>query len=222
MSQTNEPREPWLAELIGEAADKRMTDKQIRILEASVELFAGKGYASASTSEIAAMAGVAEGTIFRHYKTKKELLLTIVRPAMIKLLAPFMLKEFKDVLSSSYSSYGDFLRALAANRIQFLDRNKRLVRILIQELPFHPELQQQFREHVFSRVIAQAEAIVIRFQQQGEIIPLPPATVLRLSASSLLGYAAARYIAQESASTKWNDERELSATIDFIVKGLRP
>ncbi len=43
----------------------------MRILEAAVDMFGEKGYASTSTSEIAKRAGVAEGTIFRYYKTKK-------------------------------------------------------------------------------------------------------------------------------------------------------
>ena len=42
----------------------------MRILEA-VDMFGEKGYASTSTSEIAKRAGVAEGTIFRYYKTKR-------------------------------------------------------------------------------------------------------------------------------------------------------
>ncbi|WP_371933371.1 TetR/AcrR family transcriptional regulator [Halobacillus litoralis] len=54
--------------------DRKLTPKQEQILKAAVEIFAEKGYASSSTSEIAAKANVAEGTIFRHYKTKKRTL----------------------------------------------------------------------------------------------------------------------------------------------------
>ncbi len=34
-------------------------------------------------------AGVAEGTIFRYYKTKKDLLLAVVMPTLTKFAAPF-------------------------------------------------------------------------------------------------------------------------------------
>ena len=50
--------------------DKR-NERQMRILEAAVDMFGEKGYASTSTSEIAKRAGVAEGTIFRYYRRKK-------------------------------------------------------------------------------------------------------------------------------------------------------
>lgn len=86
MSQ-QESMEQWIHEL-NNIDDGKMTQKQFKIIEAAIEVFAEKGYAGSSTSEIAQKAGVAEGTIFRHYKTKKDLLLSIVSPMMSKLIAP--------------------------------------------------------------------------------------------------------------------------------------
>jgi AcrR family transcriptional regulator len=77
--------------------DETLTEKQKKILESAIEIFAEKGYSATSTSEIAKKAGVAEGTIFRHYKTKKELLLSIVAPTMAKLVAPFVIKDLNKV-----------------------------------------------------------------------------------------------------------------------------
>ena len=42
----------WLEELIATNTDKR-NERQMRILEAAVDMFGEKGYASTSTSEIA-------------------------------------------------------------------------------------------------------------------------------------------------------------------------
>ena len=53
---------------------KRETDKLMKIDEAAVMLFAEKGFANTSTKDIASKAGVAEGTIFKHFKTKDDLL----------------------------------------------------------------------------------------------------------------------------------------------------
>ncbi|WP_010581496.1 helix-turn-helix domain-containing protein [Liquorilactobacillus vini] len=50
---------------------KNLTTKQLMILSAAIELFAKKGYANTSTSEIAAYAGVSEGSIFRRFKNKR-------------------------------------------------------------------------------------------------------------------------------------------------------
>lgn len=66
--------------------EQSMTDKQKKILIAAIDAFSEKGYAATSTSEIAKLAGVAEGTIFRHYKTKKNLLLTLLSSLLSTLI----------------------------------------------------------------------------------------------------------------------------------------
>ena len=76
-----------------------LTERQKKIVAAAIESFAEKGYSATSTKEIAQKAGVAEGTIFRHYKTKKELLMSIVTPMMIKLMAPIIIKDINKVLN---------------------------------------------------------------------------------------------------------------------------
>ena len=48
-----------------------MTEKQLNILSAAIELFSEKGYEATATSEIAKKAKVAEGTIFSTTKLKK-------------------------------------------------------------------------------------------------------------------------------------------------------
>lgn len=59
-----------------------MTDKQIKILAAAIDVFAEKGYANTSTKEIAEKAGVAEGNIFNKFVNKRGLLHAIVTPVM--------------------------------------------------------------------------------------------------------------------------------------------
>lgn len=62
-----------------------MTDKQEKILDTALELFANDGYSAISTSKIAKQAGVSEGLIFRHFKNKKGLLDALVKKAEMRL-----------------------------------------------------------------------------------------------------------------------------------------
>ncbi|MBB6731329.1 TetR/AcrR family transcriptional regulator [Cohnella sp. CBP 2801] len=197
-----------------------MTAKQARIVEAAVQMFAEKGYAATSTSEIAKQAGVAEGTIFRHYRTKKDLLMAIAAPAAVKLLAPFLIREFRGVLNAEYSSFEQFLRAVVDNRLRFVERNMSMVRIVIQEMPFHPDLQNRFREAVLSPVLERIGGILDRFKAMGQLADLPNGTIARICASAMMGYVAARLLNRPSPN--WNDEKELEATIAFLLKGLAP
>ena len=49
--------------ILAQGLIKGKTEKQQRIIETTIKLFAEKGYANTSTAEIAKVAGVSEGTI---------------------------------------------------------------------------------------------------------------------------------------------------------------
>ncbi|MDQ0481705.1 TetR/AcrR family transcriptional regulator [Guptibacillus hwajinpoensis] len=196
-----------------------LTDKQKRIVEAAIEMFSEKGFAASSTSEIAKRAGVAEGTIFRHYKTKKELLLAIVTPVMGNLVAPFIVKDLEKVLEKDYEFYEEFLEAMVRNRQAFIQKHLPIVRILVQEIPFHEELRGQFIEHVAKDLYARFANIVSHFQEKGELVQMPPTSVVRLTISSILGFFLARYIFLPEY--EWNEEEEIEMTIQFIMNGVK-
>ncbi len=62
-----------------------MTEKQERILQAALQLFAQEGYHATSTNKVAKKAGVSEGLIFRHFGNKEGLLQAILDEGESKL-----------------------------------------------------------------------------------------------------------------------------------------
>jgi TetR/AcrR family fatty acid metabolism transcriptional regulator len=52
-------------------------DKKQRVLRAAIRMFAEKGYTGATISEIARLAGMADGSIYEYFKNKEDLLLSI-------------------------------------------------------------------------------------------------------------------------------------------------
>jgi AcrR family transcriptional regulator len=210
----------WLQELLKVNDEEvKLSDKQAKILEAAIEMFAEKGYAATSTSEIAKRAGVAEGTIFRHYKTKKDLLLAIVTPTVTKVVAPFLAKEFvKEVFENQYKSYEDFIRTLMKNRYDFVKKHLPLIRIFWQELAFHPDIKQQFQAVFIENVYEKFKKIIEYFQTKGEIVELPPATVIRMTITTIAGFLLTRFIILPNQ--EWDDETEMERTIQFLMHGL--
>jgi AcrR family transcriptional regulator len=194
-----------------------LTEKQKKILIAAIEYFSEKGYAGTSTSEIAKKAGVAEGTIFRHYKTKKDLLLSIVTPVMTKLLAPFVMRDLNKVLDQRYEKYEDFLKAMIVNRREFLQNHFPILKILLQEIPFQPELREQFLEHVAGKIFIRFDALVKYYQEKGQIIEMPTQSVIRFTTSTIMGYLLTNYLI---APKDWDDEAEVERTIQFIMHGI--
>lgn len=199
--------------------ETELTDKQRNIIEAATEIFAEKGYAATSTKEIAQKAGVAEGTIFRHYKTKKDLLMSIVTPMMIKMLAPVIIKDLNKVLLQEFEEFEDFLRAMIDNRAKFLKKNLSTMRILIQEIPFQQELKEQFIEHVGSKVFSRLRQIVEYYQKKGQLVDMHPDTLIRFAGSAIIGHFATKYVID---SPNYEEEIELERTIQLLKNALSP
>ncbi|WP_168119411.1 TetR/AcrR family transcriptional regulator [Paenibacillus sp. HB172176] len=217
----SEQKEQWLEELVrlAEKDDGKKTEKQARILEAAIEIFAEKGFAAASTSEIALRAGVAEGTIFRHYKTKKDLLLSIAGPIAVKIAAPFLLRDFASkVLDLPYQHADELFRAIARDRIAFARKNMKLIRILVHEIPFQPELLEQVKGLFRSIVLARMETIIQHLQEQGQIIQAPPWRILRTAISMFIGMFITQILLVPEQAL--DDEEEIEHTIDLLLHGI--
>ena len=96
--------------ILGQWATKKKTKKQLAIVEAAIKLFAEKGYANTSTAEIAKVAEVSEGTIFKHYRTKDHLLLSVILP-FIKENFPTLAQEvLKETLTEQTRTFEEFLK----------------------------------------------------------------------------------------------------------------
>jgi AcrR family transcriptional regulator len=198
--------------------EDKLTDKQKKIIIAAIETFSEKGYAASSTSEIAKKAGVAEGTIFRHYKTKKDLLVSIVAPLMTKFIAPLVVKDFNKVLDREYETVEEFLRATIENRRDLLIRMLPVVKIMLQEIPFQPELRAQFFDLVVKNIFNSVEKVIKGYQEKGLLIDMPPESIARLTITNILGFLFSRYIL--FPQLEWDDELEIERTIQFIMHGL--
>jgi AcrR family transcriptional regulator len=209
----------WMNELIkAEKENGQMTEKQIRILAAAIEIFAEKGYAATSTSEIAKKAEVAEGTIFRHYKTKKDLLLSISASLMSKLIAPILAKDLNKIMQKEYCSFQEFLKVIMINRREFVKEHKALIKVLIQEVPFHSELQEQFKKTILLPFLEEFFRVIDSFKEKGEIINISTKSVARLIATPAIGYFLMKYILDILEET--DENYDIDELIEFIMHGL--
>jgi AcrR family transcriptional regulator len=209
----------WIKELMNDTEDTVISEKQQKILAAAIDTFSEKGFAASSTNEIAKKAGVAEGTIFRHYKTKKELLLAIVTPTMAKFAAPFFIKTFaKEVFENEYEHYEDFLRMIARNRLEFVKKHFSVLKIFIQEIAFHDELREPYQKLFTEHVYGKFKKIIEYFQEKGEIIDLPPETIMRMTASSIFGYILPRFLLFPNKD--WDDDKEIEQIVEFVMYGI--
>ncbi|MDA7025454.1 TetR/AcrR family transcriptional regulator [Bacillus sp. CLL-7-23] len=196
----------------------KMSEKQQKIVMAAIEMFSEKGFASTSTSEIAKKAGVAEGTIFRHYKTKKDLLLSIVMPTIINTAAPKFAKSFaKEVFDHQYESYEDFVREILSNRFAFVKKYFPVVKIYFQEVFYHEEMRNLFKTIFNDHVYEKFKQIIEYFKEKGELADLPAESIIRMTITSIVGLIITRFLISEDM----DEEQEKERTIQFIMNGVR-
>lgn len=124
------------------------------ILQAAKDIFAEKGFNGATTAEIAKAAGVAEGTIYRYFKTKKDLLLNITTPLVITSLED-ILKDLQEC------SNEELLKAILKNRIKLISENLSLVKIVIIEGQYYPELKTSLFEGLIIKAMGVMENYVV-------------------------------------------------------------
>ena len=81
------------------------SNSKSKIFNAALTLFVKKGINATTTREIAKKAGIAEGTIYRHFKSKEELSLELFRDRM---------RTFREKLINNAEHYSDPKKKLKA------------------------------------------------------------------------------------------------------------
>ncbi len=158
------------------------------ILEAAARLFAKNGYARTSTVALAQEAGVAEGTIFRHFKSKEDLFI-----ALILRLKEKLVQEVYHYLEMQDHENGiDLINSTVKAVYLFMRKNSADFALLLRDAPgCYGEANSKAFENVkslFSLLHEHFEKAIIRGQEEGSIRKdLHPGDTACLMASSLVG-----------------------------------
>ena len=171
----------------------KKTVKQEKILAAAITLFAEKGYSNTSTAEIAKMAEVAEGTIFKHYGTKKNLLMSLLVP-FIKDFLPVMADELVEELMGEGTSFEDFLKNLLKNRTAFFLENREIFQIFIKELIYKEELKNELLPCIIKNGSSRLIKVIESFQKRGELVDGTPEFILKTLGTMISGFFISRFV----------------------------
>ncbi|MCM3078733.1 TetR/AcrR family transcriptional regulator [Brevibacillus invocatus] len=214
--------EEGLLQFVEELKDENeMTEKQKSILRASIKLFAEKGFHASSTSEIAKEAGVAEGTIFRHYKSKKDILLAVVAPVLVKFAAPFLLKDVREIFKEqAVKPFDEVATELFRNRLDLVLKNDKTIRILLQEAFFHDEIREALIATVFKDIKELVYKLIEDKMDAGELRPLPPQAVFRSILQSMIGLVMFRQVLDAEEFSEYSDEEQIGFTVDILMNGI--
>lgn len=126
--------------MVRRAAENRDQD----ILNAAIKVFSEKGYNAATTSEIAKEAGVAEGTIFRYFKNKKELLDKVIMLSAKSLGEKLITKRVGELIDKNKDKTPrELLKIILIDRIEVIENNKEALKIVLTEVQYQKDLKEK-------------------------------------------------------------------------------
>jgi len=108
---------------------KTMPNGKRRVIKAAVTLFSRQGFDKTSTSQIAQESQMSQATIFKYFRSKKELLLFIIKP-MIENILP----TTQRILQDNHDGLISWVHFLVNDRYHFLSRNRDAAIILISQV----------------------------------------------------------------------------------------
>lgn len=199
-----------------EKAEERTRQRTKQILEAAAKVFARRGFHDSTTKEIAAEAGVAEGTIYNYFRSKRDLLIAMVaRLASESLL---LVMERADTLDARA-----LLTEILRDRLALFDRNREIVQVVIHELIVDAELRRRYLDEVVAPI---AQQMIVYFRKRvaaGTFRPfdlrvIPPAMVGATFMAGLVTAGDLGALAPGVPSPK--REEVISELVEFFLHGI--
>lgn len=191
------------------------TETSKRILQAARQLFARQGYDATTTKDLAHAAGVAEGTVFRHFPNKKAILVEVATQGWIEILTD-LLTELSEM--GSYKAVAQVMRKRMLN----FRKNGDLLRVCFLEAQFHPELRDRIQSEVIAKMTDVAEAFFETAMDKGVYRRMNPRLVAQvfLGMFAVAGFSYDTLMAPGASPHAMQDMAEGLA--DIFLNGVLP
>lgn len=188
-------------------------ETRTRILSAAQRLFARRGYDGTTTRDLAQAAGVAEGTLFRHFENKKAILVEVATQGWVEILTD-LLTELSEM--GSYKAIAQVMRKRMLN----LHQNVDLMRVCFMEAQFHPDLQERIQAEVISKMMDVAEAFFQTAMDQGIYRPMNPRIVAQvfLGMFTVAGFSRNTMLSEDASPHEMKEMAEGIA--DIFLNGV--
>ena len=197
---------PVAMQLYRQKVVSKEEETQAKILKAAQKLFARRGYGATTTKELAKAAGVAEGTLFRHFENKKAILIEVATQGWMEILTD-LLTELSEM--ASYKAVAQVMR----KRMLHLRTNSDMLRVCFMEAQFHPELRDRIQTDVIEKMTDVAEAFFQTAMEKGEYRPMNARVVARI----FLGMFTVAGFSQSTLTNDPNSHLELKEMAETLA-----
>ena len=186
-----------------------------QILDAALAVFSRKGYGEATIPDIAREAGVAVGTIYNYYESKRDLLVSLVDTYVVT-------EPFRELLlQSGKADARAFVCSVIENRLGWGVENLEKFLFVFTEILRDPELSEQFADKL-SSVMQLPEKFFRAKIASGDFRPLNHRVIVRAMVGMVMGFMLLRKLEGEKSPAKDMPQAKLAAELaDLVLEGVQ-
>ena len=211
-------RNKILNDIIAKSADSnKQTAKQKKIVETAINLFAEKGYSNTSTAEIAKLAEVSEGTIFKHYGTKENLLLSVLVPFIKESFPTMAVELFNEILTERTITFEDFLRAFLKNRISFVSENREIFQVFVKEIIYKEDLKNEILPLFYESGVMHLNKVIGIFKERGELKDISSERIVKILLTVMGGFIVSNFVL---LNKQYINDSEIEDIINLTINGI--
>ena len=200
-----------------ETRKERITRKREKqILDAALAVFSEKGYGVATIPDIAGEAGLAVGSIYNYYPSKRELFIAVIKQFIIN--APLL--ELIDELPN-----GDIdvtFSQIMQNRLNLID-NADISRMpfLMAEIQRDLELKEMWTKEFLQPFLTKMEKVYQNLGETGKFTISNPEITTRIIGGMIMGFLMLRIMEGENSPLYKIPKEEIIESIgQFLMFGL--
>lgn len=181
---------------------KRIPEEQI--LRATVEEVLEKGYANATTRQIAERADMSEMTLFRRFGNKANLVMRAVS---------FVVEQNRVDATYTGDPTADLLRIVRHYHQKGLQKFTRILPLMLMEIPRHPELMDVM-EAPFQNVMGVGR-LLLQYQEEGVLMQEHPLHAV----AGLMGPMIILKLLHDAGSRQRVPDMDLEAHVRSFIQG---
>lgn len=155
------------------------------IMDAAIEIIAEKGFRNTTTKEIAAMADMAEGTLYNYFKNKDDILLSITE----RYLSYKRNFEFSEEITSMEEFIRSIYTSNASTVAQEHPTERKVLKALLPELLTDKVLGKMYFDRIVQPFLRMIEEKVIPLKERGIAADYDEKIISRIMYSALIGFA---------------------------------
>lgn len=195
--------------------DELREQRRERILEAAAAVIARRGYQRATMKEIAAEAGIAAGTIYLYFASKRDLLLTIAD----RLLNEAVDRQLEEMANLAEEQV---LRQLLQQRFAFARANEGFIRALFAAIWTDAEVRGRFFASTIAPLLATLQHYLQQRVEQGRLRSCQPQVVVPAMAGAFVFFGIFRFLVPPEVFPNLAEEDVIAELVNLYILGLKP